>query len=184
MNRRWAASRHGSQAPCVDGSGLARGFDFLQGAGRSCHVSGLWIRRRNTPLAKMLSADQVPVNSPRSKRLALSGCPSPWADWRKRVTSLLLLPMRFTQLPTRSRWSPVARRRSSTLHPASAGRSLPFAAPCSFSSPSMLTCLSRMERPQEPETRRGKAGNYRLSQAVAKRRRDGGNLRLLRVRFW
>lgn len=40
---------------------------------RSCHVSGLWMRHRTRPLAIMLSADRVPVKSPRSKRLAHIG---------------------------------------------------------------------------------------------------------------
>jgi hypothetical protein len=64
---------HVSSAPYVDGSGLARGFDFLHVAGRSCHVSGLGMRHRTRPLAMMLSAGWVPVKIPRSKRLAQSG---------------------------------------------------------------------------------------------------------------
>ena len=48
------------------------------------------MRHRTRPLAMMLSADQAPVKSPRSKRLAHSGLSLPWADWRRCVLGLLL----------------------------------------------------------------------------------------------
>lgn len=71
---RWIRELIDSFAPCVDGSGLARVLStVLHITGRSCHVSGLWMRHRTRPLAIMLSADRVPVKSPRSKRLAHIG---------------------------------------------------------------------------------------------------------------
>ncbi len=60
---------------------------------------------------------------------------------------------------TRSRCSSAARCVSSTLHPASAGRALSFAAPCPFSSPSMFdlpfpdgkTCKNQREDKEKRE---------------------------------
>ena len=74
-----------------------------------CPAFGCGARR--WPLAIMLSADQVPVKSPRSKRPGASGLSWSVADWHGCVTGLCSLQLRRADLSACSRF--LCRRRSS-----------------------------------------------------------------------
>ena len=97
------------KAPCVDGPPLARVFWSVCPAGRSCHVSGLFARPFTSPLAIMLSADQVPTNNTRSDGAwRIMGCPDPWADWHGCVIRSLPFPTSVCGLSTAASLLPQA----------------------------------------------------------------------------